>query len=151
MLCCRRGQTVASMILENTSNTSKYFFLHISLSTSSLLISNPSYLRQLLLHQPPRSTCFSSHFTLLYPLVASLKFSYRSIRQAAPRLWNQLPPDHRPSSLHFSFPHLPYMPVIAHPALTLASFYLNSKPIFSINPFHLSSYLSLDCLFGFQP
>ena len=82
-------------------------FKILSLTYKSLLISKPSYLRQLLLPQPPRSTRSSSHFTLLYPPVSSLKFSYRSFRHAAPRLWNQLPPDLRPSSLHFSSSALP--------------------------------------------
>ena len=84
------------------SDNQRIDFKILSLTYKSLLTSNPSYLRQLLHPQPPRSTRSSSHFTLLYPPVSSLNFSYRSFRQAAPRLWNKLPPDLRPSSLHFS-------------------------------------------------
>jgi hypothetical protein len=94
--------------------------------------------------RPQRSTRSFSHFILLYPPVSSLKFSYRSFPHAAPRLLNQLPPDLRPSvPPPFTFPHLSCLPVTAHLPPTLAAFYLNLKPIFSFNPFHLRSYLFL--------
>jgi len=53
----------------------------------------PSYLRQLFIIQPPRSTRSSSTLTLLrLSVTSSLKFSNRSIAVAVPPLWNKLPP-----------------------------------------------------------
>ena len=43
----------------------------------------------------------------------------------------------------FTFPHLPYLPATTHLSLTLAAFYLNLKPISSINRFLLRPYLFL--------
>src|SRR5262247_3637048 len=77
----------------------------LSLVYNSLQFSQPSYLRQLFTIQPTRSTRSSACLTLSRPSpVSSLKFSNRSISNAAPRLWNELPPELRkysnsPSSL----------------------------------------------------
>jgi hypothetical protein len=128
----------------------KYFILHTSLS--SVIISNPSYLHQMLLPQKPRSTRSSCRFKLLYPCLFSQIF-YRSFRHAAPHLWSQFPLDLRPSSLHLSSSALPACDNSPTVALTLAAFYLNLKHISSSNNFYLSSYASMDSLSlsGCQP
>src|SRR6218665_1114942 len=64
----------------------------ISLTYNTLQSSQPSYLRQLFMIQPPRSTRSSSTLTLLHPSVpSSRKVSNRSIAVAVPPLWNKLP------------------------------------------------------------
>src|SRR6218665_671942 len=78
-------------IRPDTKYQIQYQYKVISLTYNTLQSSQPSYLRQLFVIQPPRSTRSSSTLTLLRPSVtSSLKFSNRSIAVSDPPLWNKL-------------------------------------------------------------
>ena len=68
----------------------------LSLRYKVLTTAQPSYLRNLISLQPPRSTRSSSVVTLSRPpTISSLKITDRSFSYASPRLWNQLPESFR--------------------------------------------------------
>jgi len=77
--------------LRYRSASNATFFYHLFLQSSS-----PHYLRDIITIQPSRSTRSSSLVTLLHPQAqSSLKITNRSFRNAAPHLWNKLPPSLR--------------------------------------------------------
>jgi len=64
----------------------------LSLTYKVLTTTQPSYLHNLIIVKPPRSTRSSSLVTLALPsLSSSLRITDRSFQYASPRLWNQLP------------------------------------------------------------
>ena len=82
-----------------------------SLTYKVLTTAQPSYLRNLISLQPPRSTRFSSVVTLSRPpTISSLKITDRSFRYASPRLWNQLPDSFRQP--HHSRLDSPFHPLL---------------------------------------
>jgi len=64
----------------------------LSLTYKVLTTTQPSYLHNLIIVQPPRSTRSSSLVTLARPSTwPSLRITDRFFHYASPRLWNQLP------------------------------------------------------------
>ena len=107
------------------------------LSYKVLTTAQPSYLRNLISLQPPRSTRSSSVVTLSRPpTISSLKITDRSFSYASPCLWNQL-------SDSFRHPHHSRLDSPPNPLLNSS---LSSSPLSSsITPslFHsrLKTYL----------
>ena len=82
-VACNRSTSASNTILFSTTY-------------KVLQSSSPHYLRDIITIQPSRSTRSSSLVTLLHPQAqSSLKITNRSIRYAAPHLWNKLPPSLR--------------------------------------------------------
>jgi len=74
----------------------EYKLLSLSLTYKVRTTAQPSYLRNLISLQRPRSTRSSSVVTISRPpTISSLKITDRSFRYASPRLWNQLPDSFR--------------------------------------------------------
>src|SRR6218665_3269214 len=97
-------------------------FKVLSLTYNSLQSSQQTYLLELFIIQPNRSTRSSSCFTLSRPPVTShLTFSEIAISVTAPRLWNDLPPELStfslppPSSLQSIKHHLHHAPLSVTP------------------------------------
>jgi len=68
----------------------------LALTYKVLTTAQPSYLRNLISLQPPRSTRSSSVVILSRPpTISFLKITDRTFRYASPRLWNQLPDSFR--------------------------------------------------------
>src|SRR6218665_1588669 len=100
-------------------------FKVLSLTYCLLQYSQPTHLCELFTIQPTRSTRSSSCLTLSRPLVtAHLMFSNLAISTAAPRLWNNLPPQLRtstlppPPSLQITRHHLHPAPLSVTPYLS---------------------------------
>ena len=108
-----------------------------SLTYKVLTTAQPSYLRNLISLQPPRSTRSLSVVTLSRPLtISSLKITDRSFRYASPRLWNQLPDS-------FRQPHHSRLDSPPHPFLnsSLSSSTLSSSITPSLFHSRLKTYL----------
>ena len=116
----------------------------LAITYKLLTTSQPSYLKNLISIQPPRSTRSSSLITLLQPSVhSSLKITNRSFSHAAPRLWNNLPPSFRdPLTFQSSIS-------ILHPSLSTNP----SVPIYTFSIIFILSIiqLTLRSSFSFTP
>jgi len=126
----------------------------LSVTYRVLTTAQPSYLRNLISLQRPRSTRSLSVITLSHPPTISLKITYRSFRYALPRLWNQLPDSFRHCSLtilvsihlliHLST-HLCHYPHFRYPHSFTLSLQAQNLPFQQIIPTVDLFYL-LDCL-----
>ena len=108
----------------------------LSLTYKVLTTAQPSYLRNIISLQPPRSTRSSSVVTLYRPPTISLNITDRSFRYASPRLWNQLPDS-------FRQPHHSRLDSPPHPLLnsSLSSSTLSSSITPSLFHSGLKTYL----------
>ena len=109
----------------------------VTLVYTTLTTAQPSYLRNLISLQPPRSTRSSSVVTLSRPpTISSLKITDSSFSYASPRLWNQLPDS-------FRQPHHSSLDSPPHPLLnsSLSSSTLSSSITPSLFHSRLKTYL----------
>lgn len=82
---------IVTNLLNGPKSTSTSTSKQNDFSCKSLLISNTSYLCHLLFAEPA-PLCVLVLTLHSFTLRCLLKFSYHSLRHAAPRLWNRLPP-----------------------------------------------------------